>query len=114
MGQFAVVKDKRLPYETDIHLPAYVRGPGISQGIVVQDAVLNIDFFPTFLDIAGVWLLPICLTGQGCSHQHSLMGNLYCRSCFSPRPNPDRERSSWSIQERSVVLQEVPVLATTS
>lgn len=52
-GQFGMMKDKRTPYEFDIHLPAFVRGPGITPGSVVGDPITNVDFYPTFLDIAG-------------------------------------------------------------
>jgi arylsulfatase A-like enzyme len=61
MGQYGVIKDKRLPYECDLHLPAFVRGPGIVPGTVVNDVILNIDFFPTFMDIAGDILLHLTL-----------------------------------------------------
>ena len=54
MGQFGLMKDKRLPYEFDVHVPAYVRGPGVTAGSVVEDAVINVDLFPTFLEIAGL------------------------------------------------------------
>ena len=52
-GQFGMMKDKRTPYEFDIHLPAYVRGPNIKAGITVADPITNTDFYPTFLEIAG-------------------------------------------------------------
>ncbi|EEC10043.1 sulfatase, putative [Ixodes scapularis] len=32
LGQFSQPKDKRQPYETDIHVPLLVRGPGIPAG----------------------------------------------------------------------------------
>lgn len=62
-GQFGMMKDKRTPYEFDIHLPGYVRGPGITPGTSVLDAITNVDFFPTFLDIAGV-AAPAFLDGR--------------------------------------------------
>ncbi|EGD79647.1 hypothetical protein PTSG_10494 [Salpingoeca rosetta] len=72
LGNFAVLKDKRLPYETDLRIPAVVRGPHIKPGHVVRSPVTLVDFAPTFLDIAGapipdtmdgVSMLPV-LTGQ--------------------------------------------------
>ncbi|XP_040076617.1 N-acetylglucosamine-6-sulfatase isoform X2 [Ixodes scapularis] len=54
LGQFSQPKDKRQPYETDIHVPLLVRGPGIPAGRVEQSIVLNIDLAPTFLDLAGL------------------------------------------------------------
>eukprot|EP00048_Salpingoeca_helianthica_P017930 m.239752 g.239752 ORF g.239752 m.239752 type:complete len:549 (+) comp22808_c0_seq1:14-1660(+) len=54
LGEFNLLKDKRLPYEFDIHLPSFVRGPGIPSRSLVTAAVLNIDLFPTFLDMASL------------------------------------------------------------
>lgn len=53
-GQFGLMKDKRLPYEFDIRIPGFVRGPGLPQNATTDTVVTMIDFGPTFLDIAGV------------------------------------------------------------
>lgn len=60
IGTYSALKDKRQPYETDIRVPAYVRGPGIDADAAntMDKPVLNIDFAPTFLDMAGVELPP--------------------------------------------------------
>ncbi|XP_064489477.1 N-acetylglucosamine-6-sulfatase-like [Ornithodoros turicata] len=54
LGQFSQPKDKRQPYETDIHVPLLVRGPGVPPGSVQKAVVLNIDLAATFLDLAGI------------------------------------------------------------
>ncbi|XP_077488843.1 N-acetylglucosamine-6-sulfatase-like [Amblyomma americanum] len=54
LGQFSQPKDKRQPYETDIHVPLLVRGPGIDAGRTEKGAALNVDLAPTFLDLAGL------------------------------------------------------------
>lgn len=63
IGTFGLLKDKRQLYETDIRVPAYVRGPGVGlpapkdpldDARNVLGPVLNIDFAPTFLDMAGI------------------------------------------------------------
>lgn len=53
-GQFGIMKDKGLPYEMDVRLPGYVRGPTVKAGSKLETAVLNIDFAPTFLELAGL------------------------------------------------------------
>ncbi|MGV0102529.1 sulfatase [Nostoc sp. DSM 114160] len=45
---------KESAYEEDIRLNLVVRGPGIPAGKQLQEQVGNIDFFPTFTDMAGV------------------------------------------------------------
>lgn len=85
LGQFSQPKDKRQPYETDIHVPLLVRGPGIPPGSSQKTPVLNIDLAPTFLDLAGLprsrnmdgTSFKTLLLGQGTSHvqrrQHFLI-----------------------------------------
>ncbi len=47
--------DKRFMYEESLRMPLLVRLPGaVPQGSVNEDLVLNLDFGPTFLELAGV------------------------------------------------------------
>jgi len=47
--------DKRFMYEESLRMPLLVRFPGrVKPGSVNKDIVQNLDFAPTFLDIAGV------------------------------------------------------------
>ena len=56
LGQFAMVMDKRLPYETDIRVPLIIKPPGRRSKTPIVDtlAVVSIDLAPTVLELAGI------------------------------------------------------------
>ena len=47
-------RGKRWPYDSGIHVPLIVRGPGIEPGLVSRDLVSTIDLGPTVLSLAGI------------------------------------------------------------
>eukprot|EP00937_MAST-01D_sp_MAST-1D-sp2_P003799 g3799.t1 len=53
-GQWRVGTSKQHPYETDIHVPFLVRGPGVKANTTHDDIVGNVDLTPTLLSLAGV------------------------------------------------------------
>jgi len=58
--------DKRFMYEESLRMPLLVRYPNeIDPGSVNNDIVLNIDFAPTFLDLAGA-PVPTEMQGESC------------------------------------------------
>ena len=54
LGQFNLAGGKQTPYEEDVHLPLYIRGPGVAAGSTIPHLVANIDLAVTFADLAGV------------------------------------------------------------
>ena len=63
LGQFRIPIEKMLPYETDIRIPLFIKGPGIAAGTKLDLPVMNIDISPTLLDLAGIPVPPI-MDGQ--------------------------------------------------
>lgn len=53
LGHHRLPFDKGRPYEEDIRIPLYVRGPGVPAGRTLNHTVLNIDFGPTFAVLGG-------------------------------------------------------------
>jgi arylsulfatase A-like enzyme len=53
LGEHRMRRGKQTAYETDIHLPLIVRGPGIKGGARADQLAGNIDLAPTFADLAG-------------------------------------------------------------
>lgn len=48
--------DKRQPYETDVRVPFFARGPGIPAGsTVASGALVSVDLAPTLLQLSGAW-----------------------------------------------------------
>jgi arylsulfatase A-like enzyme len=45
--------DKRFMYEPSLHVPLMIAGPGMKAEAVTESFALNVDFAPTFLDLAG-------------------------------------------------------------
>ena len=54
LGQHRMPAGKETPYETDIHVPLLVRGPGVQAGAHVPQLAGNTDLAPTFEAMAGV------------------------------------------------------------
>lgn len=44
---------KETPYEEDIHVPFYIRGPGLQQGVVNNGMGSHVDLASTLVALAG-------------------------------------------------------------
>jgi arylsulfatase A-like enzyme len=51
MGEHRLMPGKMTAFDTDIHVPLIVTGPGVAPGRVVQEIADNIDLNPTFTEI---------------------------------------------------------------
>jgi arylsulfatase A-like enzyme len=58
MGEHRLMPGKMTAFDTDIHVPLVVTGPGVPAGRVVEEIADNIDLNPTFAEIAGVAAAP--------------------------------------------------------
>jgi N-acetylglucosamine-6-sulfatase len=54
MGDYSMRPGKMTPFDTDIHVPLVVIGPGVAKGQVVNAIVANVDLCATFTELAGV------------------------------------------------------------
>src|SRR5687767_1050616 len=52
LGQHRFRNGKAQPYEEDIRVPLLVRGPGVREGVSLDQLALNIDFAPTIAELA--------------------------------------------------------------
>ena len=54
MGEHRMMPGKMTAYDTDIHVPLIVTGPGVPAGRVISQLASNIDLNPTFETLAGL------------------------------------------------------------
>ena len=53
MGEHRLMPGKMTAYDTDIHVPLIVTGPGVPAGVTLDEMVENVDLYPTFTEITG-------------------------------------------------------------
>jgi N-acetylglucosamine-6-sulfatase len=58
MGENRLLPGKQTAFDTDVHVPLVVRGPGVPRGQVLDQLASNIDLAPTFESIAGATSRP--------------------------------------------------------
>ena len=54
MGEYRLLPGKQTAFDTDIHVPLIVSGPGVPGGKVISQLASNIDLNPTFEALAGL------------------------------------------------------------
>ena len=67
MGEYRLLPGKQTAYDTDIHVPLIVSGPGIPAGRTASQMASNVDLAPSFESLAGAAVGPtvdgVSLTG---------------------------------------------------
>ena len=53
MGEHRLMPGKMTAFDSDIHVPLIVTGPGVPAGVTVDDIVENIDLYSTFSELSG-------------------------------------------------------------
>jgi arylsulfatase A-like enzyme len=53
-GEHGLAFGKGLPYLEDTRVPMVMRGPGIPEGLVIDELTANIDLVPTIAELAGI------------------------------------------------------------
>jgi arylsulfatase A-like enzyme len=53
MGEHRLLPGKMTAYDTDIHVPLIVTGPGVPAGVTIDEIVENVDLCPTFNELGG-------------------------------------------------------------
>jgi N-acetylglucosamine-6-sulfatase len=90
MGEHRMMPGKQLPYEEDIIVPFFVRGPGIPNGVIQTELIGNIDLAPTFAEIAD-----ISLSDQSVSPAYDGRSFL---SIIQGKPVPNDWRKAYLVQ----------------
>jgi N-acetylglucosamine-6-sulfatase len=52
-GEHRIRQGKARPYEESVRVPLVISGPSVAAGSTTDNLVLNTDYFPTFMDLAG-------------------------------------------------------------
>jgi len=52
-GEHRIRQGKARPYEESVRVPLVISGPGVAAGSTTDKFVLNTDYFPTFMELAG-------------------------------------------------------------
>ncbi|KAF7523244.1 hypothetical protein G7054_g11829 [Neopestalotiopsis clavispora] len=106
ISQHQMHPGKECGYDTDIHIPFFVRGPGVPRGEVVDAVTTHTDASSTLLKIAGVSktldgvAMPLHMTGDDLSsrHEHATIeywGMAVPEGDYGGKGDKNREAGEW-------------------
>jgi arylsulfatase A-like enzyme len=92
MGEYRLMPGKQTAYDTDVHVPLIVTGPGIPAGRVISHLASNIDLNPTFETLAGL-TVPANVDGHSLADLwHGQQPANWRRSILIEHHGPDHAR----------------------
>jgi len=86
LGEHRLRYGKEHPYETDVSLPFYIRGPGVPRGVQLDYPTTHIDWTATIVELAG-------------ARPSRELEGLSFAAAFRPSPPTPREWRSWQYSE---------------
>jgi extracellular sulfatase Sulf len=99
MGNLNVPCSKQQPYDTDLRVPLSWAGPGIKPGTILKTPSSNVDFLPTWLDLAGI-PIPSVVDGK------SLAPLLVTEPNSVYEPRSEAEQASVKAGWRTAIIAE--------
>jgi N-acetylglucosamine-6-sulfatase len=63
MGEHRLMPGKMTAFDTDIHVPLVVTGPGVPATLTVEEIAMNIDLYSTFIELGGA-VAPASIDGR--------------------------------------------------
>jgi arylsulfatase A-like enzyme len=102
LGEHRLPAGKATAFEEDIRVPLLVRGPGIKPGTVIDKLAGNVDFGPTFSELAGTGapgfvdgrsLVPLLKGSFTCSWRKAYL----LQRAFVPNAKSGEDLSLWKV-----------------
>jgi len=92
MGEYRLMPGKQTAFDTDIHVPLIVTGPGVPAGNVISQLASNVDLNPTFETLAGL-SVPAHVDGHSLAGLwHGQQPSNWRRSVLIEHHGPDHAR----------------------
>lgn len=98
LGEHRMIFGKQHPYETDVVVPFYIKGPGIPTNVKLQHASTHLDVTATIADIAGATPKGPPLDGKSFKSELSGTSDAKAWRSFSFSEHFENELTWWMIR----------------